>query len=708
MIDISYQKIVSGNTKSYNTKHKYYTVGGGSNQYKLYAIPAGFDIETSNCDESRTAYMYHWQFAFSDDIYIGRTWDSFFTLLDNITAVYKYANIMILIHNMSFEMSFMLPRIYQRGLFKSVFAKDSGEPLEVRLTNGVIFRDSMSITNLSLEDLAIKYTRTQKLVGDLDYTIPRNTHTKLTPKELEYCKNDVIILKEYAEILHNTYTVNNKIIPMTSTGIVRQYVKSLIPPQRRKFVQNDIAKLFPQTLDRYKFLIRWLFRGGFTHAMTAACGTDYNSNAIADDPEHDIIKSAVDSFDLTSAYPSMMLQKTYPMTEFIKHDPIMFEQVISNSHNAVIFTATFYNIEATGYHVIESKNKIIEFSDNAIFENGRLASADFISVALTDVDYQIYQKFYKWDKMKVHEMHVARKYELPNYLIKSVLHFYAEKKRLKTLVKNTSKDDPNYKHLTGELQNAKAGLNAHYGMTVSKLNLTQWDYDGTCYFEKDITKKDGTVKEYQDLIQEQYLSPYWGIYITAYCRQTILNAIYDCGAKGLYSDTDSVKCLPGCDDIFNKFNDMILKNNKGICTRYHVDFDIYGDCGLYDKESTYRRFKTFGAKRYIYIDSKDDHFNATIAGLPKKTTDTKFAEIGADAFFKLFSPDMEFDISGKNAHHHFEECYANIAGEEMHEYGGTYIYPVSFKMKVQPAFLYAIAIRKERLEHAEKTNTGYY
>lgn len=705
MIDTNFEKLQSEPTGAWKTlRNNFCKVGGGSRCYKLYPIPCGFDIETTNDDYSRTAYMYHWQLTIGNDLYIGRTWDSFFGCLECVKGIYNKAKLLILIHNMSFEMSFLLPQLLNRGLLQSIFAKDSNVPLEVRTTNDIIFRDSAAITNMGLADLAKKYTKTQKLVGDLDYKKRRNSKTKLDPDELAYCMNDVIILREFAELLHTEYTKQGKIIPMTSTGIVRQYVKKQIKPSRRRFVQAEISKLYPPDSEKYWFTMHWVFRGGFTHAQTSACATDFNINQIGpDDNLHK--KTTIESYDLTSAYPSMIISKLYPMTPFIQYDPELFEDMLQDEMNAVIFTATFHKIKAIGYHVIESRSKILDFAPNSIFENGRLAESDYITVALTDVDYSIYKKFYTWEgQPEIHEMHVARKYELPKYITDSVFYFYSEKKRLKKEIADMKAagkgpDDPDMIRLQGYYQNAKARLNSIYGMMVAALNLIEWKYDERGYYKQAITKKDGSEKSYKDIIKEQVLSPYWGIYVTAYCRQTILEAIDKCGANAIYSDTDSVKCLPGVEDVFNSFNRLINKRNQGLCKRYGIDFNIYGDIGLFDRECVYQRFKTYGAKRYITVENGE--FTATIAGLPKKTASDKFKEIGEDAFFEFFSPDMTFEVSDKNAHRVTGECYADIEGEEMHELGSTYIYPVSFTMTVKEAFLQAITMRKAELEEGK-------
>ena len=183
-----------------------YQIGKGKNGYKCYDLCCGFDIETTNHTETKTAFMYIWQFCINGVVITGRTWEEFFDLLNflKLPNMFKGANIIIFVHNLGFEMSFLLPYLENKGLLKKVFAKAKYQPLEVQLTNGYIFRDSAALSGVSLAVLADNFCKTKKLVGDLDYTIERNHLTELTNKELQYCINDVVILSEYASIQGKT------------------------------------------------------------------------------------------------------------------------------------------------------------------------------------------------------------------------------------------------------------------------------------------------------------------------------------------------------------------------------------------------------------------------------------------------------------------------------------------------------------------------
>ena len=662
----------------------------------VYPIPAAFDIETTNEPESQTAYMYHWQFAIDRAVFAGRTWDDFFLFLNFITqpALYSLGNLYVFIHNMDFEMSFLIGQLYVRGLIKRVFAKSEHEPLEVELYNGIIFRDSSALTSMSLASLAKNYTKTQKMIGDLDYTKMRNSTTPLTEKEKQYCINDVIILSEYAEQLHQEYTLNGLRIPMTSTGIVRTYIKEQIPTDKRYCIQAQVREMFPPSEAAYKYIMENLFRGGYTHAQTGAC---------------DQILKNVCSYDFTSAYPSIMIHEYFPNTPFRKVINPTEQKIIRliSQGRAVIFIAEFDNIVATTPHCIESKNKIDKSSlVHGIFENGRLYCAEHIQVMLTDVDYEIYQNFYKWDKMTIKEAITAQKGRLPDYLYHSVLRFYKDKKELKAKVKVAEAAGIDTSDLKKQLQKTKGMLNSCYGMCVSRLNFGEYHYG------EHIDKESGETsvgwyqdegKTYQELIKNQFLSPYWGIYITAYCRRNILRAIKYFGSYAIYSDTDSIKLLntaPNLKEYFDEYNEKIRARNRLICERYHYDPAIYDDLGIFDYEGEYTRAKFLGAKRYIY--EKDGHAEAVIAGLPKSVTEEYQKNYGITTMFRKFRQGMYFEYSDKNAHKYSGECSAVIYGELMHELGSCYIYEVSFKMCIDTLFMSQIVERKDEFKHDTK------
>lgn len=640
-------------------------VGRGKRKDNVNLACIGFDIETTNVKKSQAAYMFIWQCAVNNVAYYGRTWDEFFCFIATLREK-LHNTIYIFIHNMSFEMSFLLPRLHEAAAIERIFARDIRDPLEVRTKNGIVFRDTLALTNMNLAALAKNYCRTQKLKGDLDYDVLRNSSTPLTDKELSYCENDVLILSEYAQYLHNEYTLKGQTIPYTATGMVRRLIKQQLPGVKYREACNKVSRLYPQTVSQYNYTMRWLYRGAFCHAQTTICG-----NVLVN----------VHSHDLKSAYPAEMGHRLYPMTPF---KVIPTAKALDNIRRgmAVIMLVTFYNIQATGVHVLESRHKIITES-GAEYENGRLYYADSITVLITDVDYKIYKLMYAWDEMEIHGAKAAVKDFLPDYLLKPLFETYVEKEKTGKL----AKADKENKELSAAYTSIKGKLNSFYGMCVARLTLEEITYNG------DWNKVPHTT--YEQEINKSVLSPYWGIYITAYTRLTICSAIVALGDKAYYSDTDSIKHSASF-EYFDSFNARIEKINRAMCEKYKLDFDVFKNLGKFDYEGDYERFKTLGAKRYITeVDGKT---SCTVAGLPKSTFSDYAEKVGNDKAFETFEPDLTFNVSGKNAHKYNDYSTDIINGEKMEELGSCYIYSVGFCMRVDSAFLLAIAQRKELSE----------
>lgn len=626
---------------------KTYTIG----KEKISPAPLSFDIETTNIDEQKSAYMYIWQFGFYDSVYIGRTWEDFRLLLEKIPEVLPDGIKIIFVHNLSFEMTFLLPRLELWGLLKKVTAKDPHNVLKVELNNGIEFRDSYALSGMPLSLLAKNYTKTQKLSGDLDYKKLRNSTTPLTSKELQYCINDVVVLSEYAEYLHGIYTKHRKRIPLTITGIVRQYVK-------RESHGIKCAELYPPNRDAYNHVMTWLFRGGYTHANTRDC---------------DVILKNVKSYDLTSAYPSVMLQRRFPCTPF----KLLEENEISTyMYNPC---KCWYGLFELSYitkktpHAYESKHKIIT-SEHAVFENGRLTYARKIVVLLTDVDFKIYNRFYNFEITRVCAVWGAKSDYLPWYLRKSVINFYSDKKKLKAELKSYTGDENGYNDLSRKLLTVKGQLNSLYGMCVTRLNFDNYNFvDGEWVVENNAV-------DYETEIKKQFLSPFWGIWVTAYVRDIITGALVSC--NGVYSDTDSIKGQIEDTTELERHNAECIEINE----RLYPNFPEVHDIGLFDYEGEYPFFKTLGAKRYCYVDEKHAP-HITVAGLPKSIVHHFENNV---QMFKKFQDDMYF-IDVKNAHYYAGENTAIVDGEKMHEFSSCYICETSFRMTITDDFMRQIA-----------------
>ena len=193
-------------------------------------VECAFDIETTNAtyNGEKLAFMYCWQWGIQDKehIYLGRTWEQFIDLCKQLQQRFDLSEskrIICYVHNLGFEFQFM--RKYFEWV--NVFAVDERKPIKALCSYGIEFRDSYILSGYSLAKTAENLTehKIEKLVGDLDYTLIRNSKTELTEEEKAYCNNDIEILLYYINEQIAMYGDISK-IPLTNTGRVRQFVRN--------------------------------------------------------------------------------------------------------------------------------------------------------------------------------------------------------------------------------------------------------------------------------------------------------------------------------------------------------------------------------------------------------------------------------------------------------------------------------------------------
>lgn len=165
--------------------------------------------------------MYEWSFGINNEIYYGRTWEElriFLHIIASQIPIKKY----LFIHNFTFEFQFLRSQFE----FQEVFARTKRKVMKAVLSEfNFEVRCTYFLSNASLKQLPKLYKlNVKKMVGDLDYNLIRTPITKLTEKELHYCKNDCLVLYEYIKRELETYETVKK-IPKTSTGKVRRELR---------------------------------------------------------------------------------------------------------------------------------------------------------------------------------------------------------------------------------------------------------------------------------------------------------------------------------------------------------------------------------------------------------------------------------------------------------------------------------------------------
>lgn len=590
----------------------------------LNFIPSGFDIETTTQytkDErgkviTHYTNMYIWQFGFDYINFFGRTWRDFSNLLNAIkNACLKKQNLKFLffIHNAGFESAFMLRELEELGHTIKIFAREKRHPIKVEIDDKFIILDSSLLTGYSLEVLAKNYTKTQKLKGDLDYTILRNSLTPISneetnkngisAKELSYCRNDIRILVEYAEVYRERYLADG-FLPMTAIMIASRHIKLKI---KELGVYKDkyffIQKCYPNNQKQYDYIMTY-YTGAYTHGMLKNLFITHK-NVLA--------------YDVTSEYPFALMNYYYPMSQF---KPIP-KRVLNNEESmqkylnnyCCLIECTFENMRTKTGVTILSKNKITT-EGKAVFDNGRLwecVNGGKVTARLTEIDIQTLNLHYDWDTLTFSHGLYCKRGLLPKYYRLTIAELYANKSNLKGV-----------EGMEVEYMQSKKDLNGQYGALVTQLNTTE------IYYNKG-WKEEPHENDFTKIKRSKNTIPQWGIYCTSWSRFLILSTIAKLPMNNyLYSDTDSIKQIYSkkAVKVFDDINAEIRKNNQIWIKELKLD-KLYpnvdfSEMGTFTNETMdkngnitpLKRFKTLGAKRYL-VEEHNGTIAETVAGLPK-------------------------------------------------------------------------------------------
>lgn len=495
-----------------------------------------------NCDKPRIkelkdakkfAFMYGWTFDINDRTILGRTWNEFFSMLSIIKNHFKLSEkrrMCIYVHNLSYEFQFLAPHMK----WKNVFATKERKPIYAISESGFEFRCSYKLSGYSLKKIGEQIGIEKS--SDLDYNLIRHSKTILKPLEKQYMIIDVKILSAY---IRNKIKEENGIvnIPITKTGYVRRLFRARCLHSSSYDEYMKIMKRLKLTLREYN-LAKKAFMGGFTHS-----NKKYFSKRLEN----------VVSYDLTSSYPTVLVSEKYPMGSGQECHFNTEEEIYTNMYSEsflYVFQIELKNV----YPIFFAENYISQSKcivcENAIVNNGRIYSADRIIITITNIDFQIIEKCYKFDIESTSNVFRYHMDYLPVQFIETIFELYKKKTELKDVIGKEA-----------EYLSSKEDINASFGMCVTDIIRDiisfsdVWEMNGKSVNAKE--KKHLTEEEKQEQLNHEnnkrgrFLFYLWGVFCTAYARRKL-------GGDYIYSDTDSVKFLE------EKHKKFFEKYNGGI------------------------------------------------------------------------------------------------------------------------------------------------
>lgn len=545
-----------------------------------------FDIETTALHNIQQSVMYIWQFAIEDYIIIGRTWQQFRQLVTWLNTLSYNRRIVVFVHNLSYEFQFLSGIFHFKN--EDVFATDARKVLKA-VINNIEFRCSYLLTNLSLDALTRRYNvKHQKLSGaEFDYNKLRFPDTPLTQSEIDYCVNDVAGL---VEALHAIMELNNDnlyTLPLTSTGFVRRICKNEMRSEHKQ-----IIAAYPD-YNVFK-LLRRAFRGGNTHANR------YFADEVIDGPVY--------SMDITSSYPFQQVCKEFPVFPFEElHETNMrqLDKLIERG-KAVIFDVALTDVRLRSKYTTVPYIPIDKTNGcrNPVIDNGRILKADYLEIAVTDIDWKIIVSQYSFGAALLTAFYTSYG-RLPRGLIDANIEFYKNK----TTLKGVDGQELFY------MKN-KELLNSIYGMSVQSPCKRDILFNDTAIepdlYIEDHSKTDAEILESGR--KKAFTCYQFGVWTTAHARAALQSGIDICGDDLLYCDTDSCKFIGAHD--FTGYNDE-AKRAAVAGGLYATDIKgvtHYG--GVYEDDGVYDAFITQGAKKYAY--TQNGHIHITVSGVGKR------------------------------------------------------------------------------------------
>lgn len=687
-----------------------------------YTCPAAFDLEASSFTSpsgDKAATMYVWMFGLFGAVVLGRTWEEFELCCSIVTEELRLDiqhRLIVYVHSLEYDFQFFRKHL----AWSSVFSLHERKPLYAVSVLGIEFRCSYLLTGKSLAALAEgmeEYPELHKMVGDLDYSVPRHSGTPLTKTELGYCFADVRILMAYisTQIQEEGGILN---IPLTKTGYVRRYA-------RRACLPDDAAHE-PDKLEYQKLMVRMsmrlaeydqirrAFQGGYTHGSPLYIGQTI------EDPE------GMESWDICSSYPAQLVRHKYPMghAQLVNiNSRTKFEYNVS--HYACIFDLELWGVRSKliqDHYISASRCWELEGEQTA---NGRIVKADHLKISITNVDWEIIKECYDWEGTPA--IGVFRRYEwgyLPTPFVKAVLDLYVRKSTLKGVPQRKA-----------EYNLVKELCNSLYGMCVTSPLREDIIYQDNMWpTERDPTGAEDTRTEEEieaDKAREEkkriskiirynhnmgrFTAYIWGVFCTAWARRQLWTAILHLGTDYVYSDTDSVKIRHAQQHRqwfadFNSWNIeqmMIAMDHHGLPREMIMPKTIKGQVkplGVWEFDGHYQRFRTQGAKRYLVQYSDDPRndptergeIDLTVAGVaPAAGAEFLRERYGVPGCFDTFTDRLVFPPghAGKLTHtyidHPIDTTLTDYLGfeREIHELSVVHMVPAGYKLSMSQAFL---------------------
>lgn len=573
--------------------------------YKYATTHICLDTETSHIDYE-TAWVYQWAAKFGREYIYGRKPSEIIKFMQLVAEHYELSDtkkIVLYIHNAAYDLQYLKLFLRQYDPTADFLAIDAHAIIQCEVI-GFKILCSYKLTNMGLEALSDEYAEKYvKAAGEIDYNVVRYQDTELTASDWLYMFSDVASqddgIKAYLKMQGYKYAYE---APITSTGFVRANCRKAAKHAdgwRYEFVESQLD------LEQYN-LCRQAFMGGVCIASCKYANTTVRSDKL----RHK---------DFTSSYPARQMLDYFPVGAPSWYGEVEDVDELNSllDEYCCVFALTMYDVHikagVTAPCIPSSK---CLHPVNELKLNGKIVSADEITMVVTELDYKWIMKQYDIvGGFEVDKMLIFDRGAMPDWLKSEVFEYFNNKCTLKGV------NDLLY-------AKSKNMLNSVYGMTATAIIRDSFKMDDLYK----LTKQKKTDDDKETELHKYYKSynnfmPYqFALWTTAHARDALFTMIECVGYDNfLYCDTDSVFYLETPENAvkMQEYNEYCVK--KAIDGGAFVDTKYLGEP---TDEPPIRAFRAIHSKCYAMEElskkSGEYELEVVIAGIPKKSR--KFIE----------------------------------------------------------------------------------
>lgn len=703
-----YRKIIFPKPKVYNCKKRHY-------DDNIYT----FDIETISLfkindewvpfdynfdakfymDIEKACVPYIWQFGINDKVYYGREFMDFENVLKGLAD--PYITKFIYVHNLSYEMQFLLDIIYKNNwTIEQMCARNLRQPIQFHIKElNITFRCSYMLTNLKLSQAAEKYTDVEKADGSEnmgDYNIAYSPYSNLPEKALYYCEIDIVCLYKIIQHFVKEYG-HVQAIPLTQTGEVRRSLRNYVDFY---YIKRQWELVPPH----YMYCMLLLaFQGGITHAnMMYANRTLYD----------------VWHFDFCSSYPYVLVAYKFPSEPFFSIRPSEVDRYKDNY--LFLYDITLNNVRAKTHNHYLSFSKLTDVIDDMDLENdrpykkcvdnGRLVKIKSCRTYCTNYDLECILASYDCE---VIYNHIWVSYA--KYLDKRVIEFILDRYVAKTELKGIPEDSPQYAYY----MKMKQEINCVFGMAVTNplKNGIEFDSVNGWYshdLQDHVTDKNGNDILFIDKklaeMKKSYSTLFFyavGVFVTSIARYNLWQAILKLDDDVAYYDTDSIFGVGDkVYEVVDEYNKSVLSRLETVSSELNIPLNrfmpkdrkgVEHPLGVFESEADkdiglIQEFCTMGAKKYALRDSKGV-LHMTVSGVRKKAVTALNDDI------RNFKKGLVFDYESSKKLLHFytdeqppidyRDCQGNIYHSRQQH--SIILQPTTYTLGITDEYEYLLA-----------------